>query len=254
LDKDSDNTILKGYSENEEKFYKLFGVDPYLSKFISKCYGEKIDQDGKSWLCLQDVTYNYIYAQLADIKLGKYTYYQDEKGLRDKQRPDLFKKLVEQVCPNLSPEESLRGWITKERYLNHRDETTTSREFGFRFEGMRTKEICIDVKRGVVNKLEDAKKFFEVYLSAADKSTRELFIHKMKNLKTAMMSSDLKDKITLIGSSLLMVYDADDKLNPKPEIWLIDFQKTRIYDEEDPSRSTEWLQCLDNIINLLQSI
>ena len=68
------------------------------------------------------------------------------------------------------------------------------------------------------------------------------------------MSSDLKDKITLIGSSLLLVYDADDKLNPKPSVWLIDFQKTRIYDEEDPSRSAEWLKCLDNIIELLQSL
>ena len=82
----------------------------------------------------------------------------------------------------------------------------------FRHWFIRTKDANVDVRSGCINKLEDAKKFFQIYLfqilekrvekifiyifsffaifglSAADKSTLEIFIHKIQNLRKAIKS------------------------------------------------------------------
>lgn len=147
LDEDCDNTILKKHDPNEEEFYKIFSTDMFLSPFIAKCYGERVDQNGQSWISLQDLTNNYINAQIADIKIGRYTYYPDEKGLTSKQRPDLYQKLIKQDPLEPTDQENQSKSITKKRYLDYRDTSSTTREFGYRFEGLQVKGESIDVKR-----------------------------------------------------------------------------------------------------------
>ncbi|XP_014215598.1 inositol-trisphosphate 3-kinase homolog [Copidosoma floridanum] len=246
-----------GPDENTERMvYEALSRDETLKDCIPRYYRE-VEYRGETFIELQDLLFGFTEPHVIDIKLGTRTFLESEVS-KTTARPDLYRKMVAVDPSAPRPEEHERGAVTKLRYMQFREEQSSTRSHGFRIEAMKLPGAppITDLKR--VKSHEQVLGTLKLFLGSR-KDTRCRLLEKLVELRRRLEQSEYFLTHEVIGSSVFMIYD-----NDKVGVWLIDFAKT----SEVPSgmrltHRREWQQGnreegfllgLDNLISALEEI
>jgi len=87
---------------------------------------------------MQDLLYGFQNPSIMDVKIGVRTFLEDEKDDKEtKPRNDLYKKLLDISPDELTSEEHELKAITKKRYMQWRENSSSSSSLGFRIEAIK---------------------------------------------------------------------------------------------------------------------
>ena len=140
-----------------------------------------------------------------------------------------------------------------------RENMSSSSTLGFRIEAFRCGcgEIINDFK--YLRRREDVRRVLQIFLPT-EHELRQQLLDQLRELKCLFEQSQFFNQHELIGSSLLIIHDAE-----KVGVWMIDFAKTLpLTDDRLPiDHRKDWvvgnhedgyLKGLDNLTNLLQDL
>ncbi|KAI4893706.1 hypothetical protein NFI96_012161 [Prochilodus magdalenae] len=214
--------VLKRFNEVEDSCLQALMSDP-LRGFVPQYYGQ-ISRNGECYIRLEDLLSGLKQPVIMDCKMGIRTYLEEEivkARTKASLRTDMYQKMMK-VDPTVpTEEEHERKGVTKLRYMQWRDCTSSTSTLGFRVEG-------IMMENGVVlrdfNKTRTKAQVTETVLLFTKRQVHilEAYHSRLEALKQRLKESAFFSSHEVIGSSLLFVHDHTGKAN----IWMIDFGKT----------------------------
>ncbi len=220
--------VLKETCERELEVYSALEADGGLAGFFPKFDGKeenpeeesRLENDHRAILRLQDLTDGCQRPCVVDCKMGTRTFLECEVK-SSKLRPDLAAKMVK-LGAELTDEELKEG-ITKLRYMQYREETSTTATLGWRIEAIvKPGQPKFDAK--AISEREQLDDALLDYLGG--RAPVAAAIHaRLLALRGALEASVFFATHEVVGSSLLFVYDEEDD-GPPPSCWMIDFAKT----------------------------
>ncbi|XP_053126785.1 inositol-trisphosphate 3-kinase A [Hemicordylus capensis] len=253
-------TILKRYSENEEKCFELLMKDP-LHSCVPVFHGV-VERDGESYMQLDDLLANFEGPCVMDCKMGIRTYLEEELTKareKPKLRKDMYKKMID-VDP-LAPtaEENSHHAVTKPRYMQWRETISSSANLGFRIEGIKKADGTCNTNFKTTKTWDQVFQVFVEFIKG-DTYILKKYLRRLYEIRSILESSDFFKRHEVIGSSLLFVHDDSGHAN----VWLIDFGKTTLLPDgqtldhripwQEGNREDGYLLGLDNLIDILGSI
>lgn len=172
-----------------------------------------------------------------DVKLGMRTHLQADVQ-NDKPRADLFQKMLKSFPSDLTSSELKTQMVTKSRYMEVRDASSTTGSLGYRVDGVAGYGNGLEIGSKHNSSATDdaARKAFrdfaysvrgndghdEIRLSPAEVAER--VVEQLQNLRSAFEASAFVQQHECIGTSVLITIDAcTGQCNAS---W-IDFAKTR---------------------------
>ncbi|UYV70477.1 hypothetical protein LAZ67_7003194 [Cordylochernes scorpioides] len=253
-------TIWKRRCETEAAAYHaLMAAGEAMRDLVPRLYRD-VCFDGQHFLELQDLLAEFSHsAAVMDIKLGSRTFLESEVQ-NFTPRPDLYNKLIAVDPTYPTPEEHADKAVTKLRYMQFRDNLSSSSSLGFRVQGYRlphsTDTVCHTLK--TVRHQSQVESVLKDFLAPSPAGVRDLLLAQLKELETCFQASAFFSNREVIGSSLLLIYDSSGKAG----VWLIDFAKTqelpagmRSVNHRSPwklgNHEDGFLQGLDNLISML---
>ena len=131
----SEGMLVKESSDIERRSYEEGLMGTGLEEFAPRCF-RSVDRGSHVLLYLEDLSAAYTCPCVMDIKMGTRTF-QEKEADNPKLRPDLVQKMlkVEGGAEALTPYE-LENGVTKLRYMQFREEQSTSATHGWRIEGI----------------------------------------------------------------------------------------------------------------------
>ncbi|KAA0709705.1 Inositol-trisphosphate 3-kinase B [Triplophysa tibetana] len=214
--------VLKRFCEVEDICLQALMSDA-LYQFVPQYFGH-ISQDGDQYVRLEDLLSGLKYPVIMDCKMGVRTYQEDEiikARTNVTLRSDMYHKMVKVDPAAPTEEEHAQGGVTKLRYMQWRDDSSTTTTLGFRVEGivMGNGKVLRDFYKTCTK-----PQVTETLLSFTKRQVHILKAYKsrLQALNETLQQSAFFSKHEIIGSSLLFVHDSNNKAN----IWMIDFGKT----------------------------
>nr|XP_056707858.1 inositol-trisphosphate 3-kinase A [Euleptes europaea] len=253
-------TILKLYSENEEKCFELLMKDRLYS--CVPVFHGVVERDGESYIQLDDLLAKFEGPCVMDCKMGIRTYLEEELTKareKPKLRKDMYKKMID-VDP-LAPtaEENSHHAVTKPRYMQWRETISSSANLGFRIEGIKKADGTCNTNFKTTKTREQVLQVFVDFIKG-DTAVLKKYLKRLYEIRSILESSEFFKRHEVIGSSLLFVHDDRGCAN----VWLIDFGKTTLLPDgqtldhripwQEGNREDGYLLGLDNLIDILESI
>lgn len=206
-------------SDCEVQAYQGIVQDPQVCSLVPKFY-RSVEYQGEYFIEMQDLLYSFKNPAIMDIKMGTRTFL--EKEVQNmKERPDLFDKMVKVDPQAPTPQERESSAITKLRYMQFRENLSSSSTLGFRIEGYKTwAQTVPKTEFKLVKTRDQVREVMESFLSARKDVVKQI-LDKVKEIQQKFRLSEFFKKHEVIGSSLLLIYDAQ-----KVGVWMIDFAKT----------------------------
>ncbi|XP_076232331.1 inositol-trisphosphate 3-kinase-like protein isoform X3 [Calliopsis andreniformis] len=246
-----------GGSENTERIvYEALSKDKELRDCIPRYYRE-VDYKGETFIELQDLLFGFNDPHVMDIKMGTRTFLESEVS-KTTARPDLYQKMIA-VDPNApTKQEHEQRAVTKLRYMQFREQQSSTCSHGFRIEAMKLPggPPITDLKK--VKSHEEVLETMKLFLGTRE-ATREKLLVRLKKLRSKIEQSEYFKTHEIIGSSIFMIYD-----NDKVGVWLIDFAKTRELPKgqrvthrkpwEQGNHEEGFLLGLDNLISTIEEV
>ncbi|XP_021952438.2 inositol-trisphosphate 3-kinase homolog [Folsomia candida] len=154
---------------------------------------------------------------IMDIKLGTRTFLESEVS-NTKPRSDLYDKMYKIDPTAFTREEDESKSVTKLRYMQFREELSSTTDLGFRIEGVK---LSGDQQMNVnFQRLKDETTISSI-LARFTAGFRTEFRKKLLELRSCLESSEFFKTHEMIGSSLLLIHDQN-----RCGVWIIDFAKT----------------------------
>ena len=128
--------MLKKYNAAEESCYQKLMMD-VLSEVVPQYYGvtrarqQDSDETLSCYLELQCCLTDFNTPNICDVKMGVRTFQESEVSVT-KTRHDLYLKMIKEDPEAPDEQERMSEAITKHRYLEWRDNSSSSRSLGFR--------------------------------------------------------------------------------------------------------------------------
>ncbi|KAL8594394.1 hypothetical protein ACOMHN_032981 [Nucella lapillus] len=217
----SEGSVLKLRDPCEEKNLSKLKEEggPLYLRFMPHFYGAVKKND---YVQMEDLQSGFSCPSVMDVKVGLRTYLHNELTKAQKEatlRKDLYEKLVSVDPEAPTAEEKAMQQITKTRYLQFRDDLSSTSSLGFRIEGIKTSSIASkDFKKTRTS--EDVQKAFSAFIG--DNTTAlEKYISLLQDIQKEQESSQFFRSHEVVGSSLLFVHDSSGKAG----VWMIDFAK-----------------------------
>lgn len=238
----------------ELQAYKSLMKDE-LADMVPKFYGD-IDYHGQRFIEMQDLLQSFVNPSIMDIKMGTRTFLESEVQ-NAKSRTDLYEKMIKVDSHAPTSEEQEAKAITKLRYMQFRENLSSSSTLGFRIEGFKTgdQEPMNDLK--LIKTREQVIDVMRKFLGNRQVIHNQV-TDRLLSLRMKMESSEFLRSHEVIGSSLLIVHDGK-----KAGVWMIDFAKTIPLPEGvSVSHRAPWLlgnhedgylTGLDNLISVLEN-
>eukprot|EP01134_Creolimax_fragrantissima_P004355 CFRG4355T1 len=230
--KSEPGTMCKRATARERVTLPLLMKDS-LAKWVPQYYGEK-KNDGELYIQMQDLLYEFKNPCVMDIKMGFRTFLECEV-VNEELRPDLLEKMYKLSPDDITSEEKRQGGVTKLRYMQFRENLSSTRRIGFRIEGIKTPKFSNN-KTKAIGTEECVKDAIREYLSLRPK-VRDTFSQMLEDIRKCIMNSEVFRTHEVVGSSLLFVYD-----DSKAGVWLIDFGKTQVVEGRDMTHTEMWQQ------------
>ncbi|CAF1245113.1 unnamed protein product [Adineta ricciae] len=255
-----DGYILKELCEYERYCCEVLQSDR-LKHFVPKYNGTVKDEEGKSYIEIEDLLAPFNDPCIMDCKIGVRTYLEEdlEKSERDPvPRADLYEKMIAIDSSAPTEEEHDEKKILKPRYMIWRETLSSSQELGFRIEAIKKSRGLMSKEFQRIKYREDVRKqIMEFLANSVPRATR--YLNRLLELRSTCLRSKFFETHELIGSSLLFVHDAN-----RASLWMIDFGKTRkLSSDIHITHSQAWqrgthedgyLIGIDNLILLFQDI
>ncbi|KAK3793201.1 hypothetical protein RRG08_012877 [Elysia crispata] len=253
-------SVLKKLDALEQECYQSLMTDS-LKKFVPE-YKGNVEKNGEKYIQLEDLLASFSQPCVMDVKMGVRTYLEAELDKAKKSptlRPDMYQKMIGVDSNAPTKEEHQQKAVTKPRYMQWRDEMSSSTDLGFRVEGIKktdgssTKDFKKTKTRGSV-----------VGVISSFVSNKEAivakYIKKLKEMMAAQETSSFFRSHEIVGSSLLFVHDAKENVG----VWMIDFGKTdalpsgKTLDHRSKwqkgNREDGYLFGLDNVISIFEEV
>ena len=216
--------------ENERAFLEQLRVtsDP-MSKCTPEFHGVAT-MEGKRYIKMRSLIEGFDMDSICqmDVKMGVRCFAEKELD-STKPRPDLFEKLLQIGLPLtrslLTAEELGAKAITKARWMTIRDATSSTKELGFRVDG-----VVTPVRRRTPfgdlatcrtdGQVVDALRSF--LPASRPRACCETVLRRLGEIESSLRRSELFFQSEVIGSSLLFAADKNGKVG----VWLLDFGLT----------------------------
>jgi len=270
----SSNIVVKDTSVSELEVYEELQYSP-IKAFIPALYGANDHRacDRHVLLHLEDLTSGYSRPAIMDVKLGTRTFLEKEVAA-SKPRADLAEKMLKLDPTALSDVEREKG-VTKLRYMQFREQRSSSATLGWRIEGwvlpdgdgseIDFKSLCTP---------EQLRGTLEAFTRTAP-SERPKIVGCLEKLRSILEGEGSQWFLNheVVSSSLLFVYegdsasrdDGDGSKAKSPGVYMIDFAKTSPIPEDLGPRSHRapwvpgnhedgYLFGLDNLIDMWRGI
>lgn len=180
----------------------------------------EVEYNGEYFIEIEDLLQHFINPNIMDIKIGKRTFMESEVK-NPVLRKDLYEKMVK-LCPGApTPEEREQQAITKLRYMQFREEESSTAEYGFRIEALRVSGESPTTNLKKVKTMAQIENVLCKFIKNQD-SVRWKFHSRLKQIKEKFESSSFLMSHQIIGSSILFMFDEMGNTGA----WMIDFSKT----------------------------
>eukprot|EP00667_Euglena_gracilis_P006791 EG_transcript_6845 len=218
--------ILKALLRGEGTVLEALQKQPTLKPFVPQFMG-LVERDDTTYVRMQDVLLSMVDPNLMDIKIGVRTF-GEEEVLNPKCRPDLLQKAlkIQSASPDIQfTEAELRDGITKFRFMELRDQASSSRTLGFRIQGMKEGHLAFGSKDfSTFRTSADYQPVFHSFFSHASPVQKRTLFDRLKQLEAVLAESEWFADHEFIGSSIFVAYDT--RSPEKSGIWMIDFART----------------------------
>ncbi|XP_054270172.1 inositol-trisphosphate 3-kinase homolog isoform X2 [Macrosteles quadrilineatus] len=213
-------TVWKKCSGGTERaVYEALSMEPALQD-VTPRYLREVQYGGQTFIELEDLLHSFRDPNVMDIKMGRRTFLEDEVQ-NTKAREDLYNKMVAVDPTAPTEEEHEQKAITKLRYMQFREEQSSTCSHGFRIEAMKFRGSPPVTDLKCVK--SDAQVLDAISLFLGNREdVRQRLLVRLNEIRTKLESSKYFKQHEVVGSSLLLMYD-DSKVGA----WLIDFAKTR---------------------------
>ena len=224
----SDRVLVKqldsSAGRNERQAYAAVKAEgeQLLEPFTSHCF-HAVERDALTLLYVEDLTAAYVKPCIMDIKLGTRTFLESDVG-KPTLRLDLVQKMLELDPSAVSAQERREG-ITKMRYMQFREATSSSASLGWRIEGiqLRGSKHPSDCKQ--LREPAELAQALLWFLQGRAQLQRQV-LERLEALQLALEASIWFVTHEVVSSSLLFIYDDAEPPGAPPGVWMIDFAKT----------------------------
>lgn len=203
----------------ERDAYEALGSCPHMRSAIPRYYRE-LEYGGERFIELQDLLHGFRDPHVMDVKMGTRTFLEDEVS-NARARPDLYEKMVrlDPKAPT-EAEHSARA-VTKLRYMQFREQRSSSAEQGFRIEAVKVpgEPPLTDLQK--VREPQHIANTVARFLGNNERARRAI-LTRLREIRQLFECSDFFKTHEIVGSSIFIIYD-DERVGA----WLIDFAKTR---------------------------
>uniref|UniRef100_A0A0A9Z4L4 Kinase n=1 Tax=Lygus hesperus TaxID=30085 RepID=A0A0A9Z4L4_LYGHE len=213
-------TVWKKCSGGDERdVYEALSSDPVL-RDITPAYFRQVQYGGQTFIELQDLLHGFKDPHVMDVKLGTRTFLESEVS-NSTARHDLYQKMIAVDPSAPSDGEHKAQAVTKLRYMQFREQQSSTCSLGFRIEAMkfRGSPPVTDLKR--VKSTDDVSDTMSLFLNARE-DVRNRVLARLQEIRAKLDQSVYFRHHEVVGSSILILYD-----DAKVGAWLIDFAKTR---------------------------
>ncbi|XP_022183831.2 inositol-trisphosphate 3-kinase homolog isoform X2 [Nilaparvata lugens] len=203
----------------ERSVYEALNQEPSL-KDVTPRFLREVHYAGQTFIELEDLLQGFRDPNVMDIKMGTRTFLETEvQNLAS--RPDLYLKMVALDPTAPTPEEHASKSVTKLRYMQFREQQSSTCSLGFRIEAMKFRGTppVTDLKR--VKSLDEVVSTMSLFLGDRD-DVRLRLVARLADIRTKLENSKYFKHHEVVGSSILIIYD-----DCKVGAWMIDFAKTR---------------------------
>ncbi|XP_069108021.1 inositol-trisphosphate 3-kinase homolog [Argopecten irradians] len=253
------NTIWKRRitkDNTETKAYEALMED--IAHDIVPIYYREVEYNSEFFIEMEDLLQHFTNPNIMDIKIGKRTFLESEVK-NPVLRKDLYEKMVA-LDPNAPTEtERKNKAITKLRYMQFREQESSTAEFGFRIEALRLSGEAPETNLKKVKTKEQNQRLLTKYLRSNDQARCDI-CEKLHSVRKKFEKSEFLMSHEMIGSSLLVMYDEEGHTG----VWMIDFSKAMaIGDGITLTHRKPWmlgnhedgyLSGLDNLIKIFEEL
>ncbi|KAM7389868.1 hypothetical protein PAMP_023817 [Pampus punctatissimus] len=214
--------VLKLHSEVEAKCLDCLMRDP-LRPFVPQYHG-LITRGEHCYIRLEDLLSGLRRPVIMDCKMGVRTYQEEElmkARTKGTLRSDMYQKMVTIDPSAPSAEEHAQRGVTKWRYLQWRDTTSSTSTLGFRIEGIMMEDGSVQRDFRKILTLAQVTEALLCF-TRSQLDILKVYHSRLLALSNALKNSPFFRTHEVIGSSLLFVHDHSNKAN----VWMIDFGKT----------------------------
>lgn len=213
-------TIWKKCSGGTERaVYEALKNEPQLQD-VTPRFLREVQYGGQTFIELEDLLHGFRDPNVMDIKMGTRTFLEDEVQ-NSMERQDLYLKMIAVDPQAPTAEEHTKQAVTKLRYMQFREEQSSTCSHGFRIEAMkfRGSPPVTDLKR--VKNSEDVLDAMSLFLGNRE-DARQRLVTRLTDIRSKLEQSKYFTQHEVVGSSILIIYD-----DVRVSAWLIDFAKTR---------------------------
>ncbi|ESO06600.1 hypothetical protein HELRODRAFT_160789 [Helobdella robusta] len=205
---------------NETNAYKSFQEDA-IKSFVPKFYREVVF-NGELFIEIEDLLQNFTDPSIMDIKMGTRTFLESEVS-NTKLRNDLYLNMMKMDPNEPTAQEHTDQAITKLRYMQFRENQSSSSGLGFRIDAVKMagKAPLLDWKK--IKSVEQVSMAFCKFFNYR-RFTCLSVLRRLKDLRKHFEASKFFKSHEVIGSSLLILHDATGRTG----VWMIDFAKTTL--------------------------
>ncbi|KAL8561783.1 hypothetical protein ACOMHN_010717 [Nucella lapillus] len=214
------STIWKKRMEKENyetKTYEALMAEP-LRDMIPTFHRE-VEYNLEYFIEMDDLLQHFSDPNIMDIKMGKRTFLELEVK-NPVLRKDLYEKMVTIDPDAPTQEEKRQEAITKLRYMQFREQESSTADLGFRIEAIR---MSGEPPNTNLKKTRHKEQVAEVIVNffKHQKSPLRCLLARLIDIREKFENSTFFKHHEIIGSSLLIMYDSETT-----GAWMIDFAKT----------------------------
>lgn len=232
-------------------------MDDLACKIVPMFYRE-VEYNSEYFIEIEDLLQHFTDPNIMDIKMGTRTFLESEVT-NSSLRKDLYDKMVA-VDPNApSAEERKTQSITKLRYMQFREQESSTADYGFRIEALRLSGEAPSTNLKRVRTKDHIKEVLSKFIRHS-RSIQTSLIQGLENIRQTIEQSPFFMSHQIIGSSILLLHDRHEKCGT----WVIDFSKTipvedgTVLNHRSPwqigNHEDGFLHGLDNIIQFLKEL